>query len=79
MLSFNFYHLNKNIKQCKEFLPKMDVGNKIKSCKKILINQAEKGYGVSDHYVNSLKHLYVYVSNDIMQYLSSVKRRETVE
>ena len=29
--------------------------NKIKSCKKILINQAEKGYGVSDHYVNSLK------------------------
>ena len=31
------------------------VGNKIKSCKKILINQAEKGYGVSDHYVNSLK------------------------
>ena len=56
-------------------------GNKIKSCKKILINQAEKGYGVSDHYVNSLKHLYVYVSNDIMQYLrwrqSSVKRRET--
>ena len=45
------------------------------------INQAEKGYGVSDHYVNSLKHLYVYVSNDIMQYLrwrqSSVKRRET--
>ena len=29
--------------------------NKIKSCRKILINQAEKGYGVSDHYVNSLK------------------------
>ena len=26
-----------------------------KSCKKILINQAEKGYAVSDHYVNSLK------------------------
>ena len=65
-----------------EFLPTpLGVGNKIKSCKKILINQAEKGYGVSDHYVNSLKHLYVYVSNDIMQYLrwrqSSVKRRKT--
>ena len=30
--------------------------NKIKKgCKKILINQAEKGYGVSDHYVISLK------------------------
>ena len=29
--------------------------NKIKSCKKILINQAEQGYGVSDNYVNSLK------------------------
>ena len=35
-------------------LATMGVGNKIKSCKKILINQAEKGYGVSDHYVNSL-------------------------
>ena len=30
------------------------VGNKIKNCKKILINQAEKGYGVSDDYVNSM-------------------------
>ena len=38
------------------------VGNKIKNCKKILINQAEKGYGVSDHYVNSMI-IYVYVSN----------------
>ena len=42
------------MKQCKEFLPTMGVGNKIKNCKKILINQAEKGYGVSDHYVNSM-------------------------
>ena len=59
----------------------MGVGNKIKSCKKIVINQAEKGYGVSDHYVND--HLYVYVSNDVMQYLrwrqSSVKRGKTGE
>ena len=44
----------KSIKQCKEFLPTMGVGNKIKNSKKILINQAEKGYGVSDHYVNSM-------------------------
>ena len=29
------------------------------SCKKILINQAEQGYGVSDHYVNSL-NIYIF-------------------
>ena len=29
------------------------------SCKKILINKAKQGYGVSDHYVNSLNISFV--------------------
>ena len=30
--------------------------------KRVLINQAEKCYGVSDHYVNSLKQLSFYTN-----------------